>query len=88
MNSIKSSIQKHGQVILNEKVNWYPGHMHRGMKHLIEEIKNMDLFLEIRDARIPISSRNYNLDQTISLNQKQKIILFNKYDLCNKRITN
>lgn len=87
MNAIKQSLAKHGEILLNEKVNWYPGHMYRGMKQLKQNISKIDLFLEIRDSRIPVSSRNYEIDQVISLNQKKKMIVFNKFDLCNKRIT-
>lgn len=43
---------------LGDKINWYPGHMHRAMRLIKENISNIDIFLEIRDARAPISSRN------------------------------
>ena len=58
------------------------------MENLKKNINKIDVFIEIRDSRMPISSRNYEIDRQISLNQKKKIIIFNKFDLCNKRITN
>ena len=61
--------------------------MYRAMKNLKKEIKNIDLFIEIRDARVPLCSKNHEIDTFIRLNQKKKIILFNKFDLCNRRIT-
>lgn len=64
------------------KVSWYPGHMHRGMKLLIEYIPKTDVFIEVRDARVPLSSFNTQIDELVKIHKKQKIILFNKYDLC------
>lgn len=43
---------------LGEKVNWFPGHMHRALKLMKENVDKIDCFLEIRDSRVPISSRN------------------------------
>jgi hypothetical protein len=62
--------------------------MYKAMENLKKNINKIDVFIEIRDSRMPISSRNYEIDRQISLNQKKKIIIFNKFDLCNKRITN
>ncbi len=87
MSHFKSLLEREGSIILGEKINWYPGHMHRGLKQLKEQIRKIDLFIEVRDARVPLSSRNHEIDTFIRLNQKQKIILFNKFDLCNRRIT-
>ena len=70
-----------------EKINWFPGHMYKATNNLMARLKDIDLFLEIRDARLPISSRNPDIDQALRLAQKPKIILFNKYDLCNQRVT-
>lgn len=47
---------------IGEKINWYPGHMHRAMRLLKENVNKIDIFLEIRDARVPISSRNAEFD--------------------------
>lgn len=65
----------------NFKLNWFPGHMARTYRQIPDQIKKADLFLEIRDSRIPISSGNQELDRLIPDNVK-RLILFNKYDLC------
>ncbi len=48
-----------------EKINWFPGHMHRALRLMNDYVKNVDLFLEIRDARVPISSKNDEFDELI-----------------------
>lgn len=71
-------------VRLAEKISWFPGHMYKATKGVKENIKNIDVFLEIRDARVPYSSRNHELDAIIKEHNKPKIILFNKFDQCNQ----
>lgn len=66
-----------------EKINWFPGHMYKATKEVKANIKHIDLFFEIRDSRVPISSKNHELDAIIKEHNKPKIIMFNKYDLCN-----
>jgi len=68
---------------LGEKVNWFPGHMHRALKLMKENVDKIDCFLEIRDSRVPISSRNQEFDDLCSFYSKKKIIVFNKVDLAN-----
>ena len=41
-----------------QKVNWFPGHMRKAMRTLGEEFKKVNLFIEVRDARIPKTSQN------------------------------
>jgi ribosome biogenesis GTPase A len=65
------------------KINWYPGHMAKTYRLLPNNIKKVDVFLEVRDCRIPISSGNSELNQLIPPHVK-RIILFNKYDLCDQ----
>ena len=67
--------------------NWFPGHMYRATNQLKEQMTNYDVFIEIRDARLPYSSMNYELDDMIKLTGKKKIVIFNKYDLCNAGVT-
>lgn len=58
---------------------WYPGHMTKARRMMQEDIKLIDLFIELVDARIPQSSRNPDID---SLGQgKSRIVLLNKSDL-------
>ena len=47
-----------------------------------ERITDVSLFLELRDARVPFSSKNYHFDTLMQSHNKEKIILFNKFDLC------
>jgi len=60
-------------------INWYPGHMAKTKKQIIEDLKLIDVVVEIRDARIPKSSQNPDLQEWIK--NKKKIIVLNKSDL-------
>lgn len=60
-------------------INWYPGHMLKTKKQIIEDIKLIDVVIEILDARIPISSQNPDIKNIIK--NKKRIILLNKSDL-------
>lgn len=62
---------------------WYPGHMTKAKRQMQEDIKLIDLIIELVDARIPLSSRNPDIDQ---LGQnKGRLILLNKSDLADER---
>ena len=63
-------------------INWYPGHMKKTKDMINENIKLVDVVLEVIDARIPMSSRNPDIKK-ISKNKKRVIVL-NKTDLVNK----
>lgn len=65
------------------KINWFPGHMAKTYKLLPEQIKKVDIFLEIRDSRIPFTSGNTELDFILTPNVK-RFVLFNKFDLCDQ----
>lgn len=67
----------------NFKINWFPGHMNKTYKSLPEAIKKIDLFLEIRDSRIPLSSGNPEIEHLLTENVK-RVILFNKFDICDQ----
>ena len=66
----------------NLNINWYPGHMTKTKKQIIEDIKLMDVVVEVLDARIPISSRNPDIEQYIQ--NKDRLILLNKSDLADE----
>jgi ribosome biogenesis GTPase A len=68
------------------KINWFPGHMVKTYRNLPDLIKKTDIFLEIRDARIPLSSGNEEFDNLIPSHIK-RIIIFNKFDICNQSLT-
>lgn len=65
---------------------WYPGHMTKAKRQMQEDIKLIDLIIEIVDARIPLSSRNPDVDE-IGKN-KSRLVLLNKSDLADDNITN
>lgn len=64
---------------------WYPGHMTKAKRMIQENIKLIDVVIELVDARIPVSSKNPDIDQLA--NNKSRIILLNKYDLADDRQT-
>ncbi len=63
---------------------WYPGHMTKAKRMMQENIKLIDLVIELVDARIPLSSRNPDIDELGK--NKARIILLNKSDLADKRM--
>ena len=64
---------------------WYPGHMTKAKRQMQEDIKLIDLVVEIVDARIPHSSRNPDIDELGK--NKYRLILMNKADLADKGAT-
>ena len=64
-------------------VQWYPGHMTKAKRQMQEALKLIDLIIELVDARVPLSSRNPDID---SLGQnKARLIILNKADLADER---
>ena len=61
---------------------WYPGHMTKARRMMREEIKLIDLVIELVDARVPLSSRNPDIDELGK--NKSRLILLNKADLADK----
>lgn len=64
-------------------VQWYPGHMTKAKRQMQEDIKLIDLVIELIDARVPLASRNPDID-TLAKN-KSRLILLNKADLADTR---
>lgn len=64
---------------------WYPGHMTKAKRMMQEDIKLIDVVIELVDARIPLSSKNPDIDNLAK--NKSRIILLNKYDLANQQQT-
>ncbi|MBR3133831.1 MAG: ribosome biogenesis GTPase YlqF [Clostridia bacterium] len=69
----------------NTVINWYPGHMAKTKRQMIEDLKIIDIVIEILDARIPIASRNPDLAEYIK--NKKQIVVLNKTDLADEHIT-
>lgn len=61
---------------------WYPGHMTKAKRQMQEDIKLIDLVIELVDARIPLSSRNPDIDELGK--NKARLILMNKSDLADE----
>ncbi len=66
-------------------INWFPGHMKKTQREIKENLKLVDAVIEIRDARIPRSSANPDIDSL--LQGKPRIILLNKSDLTEGKVT-
>lgn len=66
-------------------INWYPGHMLKTKKQIIEDIKLIDVVIELLDARIPISSKNPDIQKIIQ--NKKRIVILNKSDLAEENET-
>lgn len=64
-------------------IQWYPGHMTKAKRAMKEDIKLIDLIIELVDARVPLASRNPDIDELGK--GKARIILLNKSDLANER---
>jgi ribosome biogenesis GTPase A len=64
---------------------WYPGHMTKAKRMMQEDIKLIDVVIELVDARIPISSKNPDIDELAK--NKSRVILLNKYDLADPNYT-
>mgnify|MGYP000042047309 CR=1 FL=1 len=64
-------------------LQWYPGHMTKAKRQMQEDIKLIDLVIELVDARIPLASRNPDIDELGK--GKARLILLNKSDLADER---
>lgn len=65
-------------------IQWYPGHMTKAKRMMQEDIKLIDLVIELVDARLPLSSRNPDIDELGK--NKARLILLNKHDLADEKI--
>ena len=66
-------------------IQWYPGHMTKAKRMMQEDMKLIDIVIELLDARVPLSSRNPDID-TLA-NNKYRLVLLNKCDLADRNIT-
>ncbi len=67
-------------------IQWYPGHMTKAKRAMKEDIKLIDLIIELVDARVPLSSRNPDIDELGA--GKGRVVLLNKSDLADERYNN
>ena len=68
-----------------ENINWYPGHMKKTRELIKDNLKAVDLTIEIVDSRIPVSSRNPVIDELIS--GKPRMVVLGKSDLADEKET-
>lgn len=66
-------------------INWFPGHMVKTRREIVENLKLCDAVIELRDARIVSSSKNPEIDKIVD--RKPRIILLNKSDLAERAVT-
>ncbi len=78
INEDKKSLQ-------STSINWFPGHMAKTRRQITEDLKMIDVVVEILDARIPKTSQNPDIRQITK--NKKKIIILNKYDLADNAKT-
>lgn len=67
------------------EINWYPGHMAKAKRLLADQLRRVDVVVELCDARLPHASRNPDLDRMIA--GKQRVLLLNKADLADPAAT-
>lgn len=79
MNNEEKNFQK-------TNINWYPGHMAKTKREIKEKLDLIDIVFEVIDARIPLSSKNKDIDELIK--NKPRILIMTKLDLCDKEETN
>ncbi len=63
-------------------VQWYPGHMTKTIRQMQEDVRLVDLVIEILDARVPVASRNPDIDRIAA--GKARLVLLNKADLADE----
>mgnify|MGYP005606902723 FL=1 len=73
-----------GENLNQLNINWFPGHMAKTRRQIEEDLKIIDVVIELLDARIPLSSRNPDIK--FLTKNKRKIILLNKADLADDAI--
>lgn len=66
-------------------IQWYPGHMTKAKRMMQEDIKLIDIVVELLDARTPLSSKNPDIDELAK--NKYRLVLLNKYDLADSKVT-
>ena len=70
---------------IKQNIQWFPGHMAKTRRQIKESLKLVDAVVEIIDSRIPVSSRNPEIDALVS--KKPRIMLLNKCDVADDNLT-
>ncbi|KAK8385060.1 hypothetical protein O3P69_012092 [Scylla paramamosain] len=70
----------------HELINWFPGHMAKGLTQMQQKLKGVDCVVEVHDARIPLSGRNPLFEKRLGLaTLKPHLLVMNKVDLADPR---
>ena len=72
-------------IINSRQIQWFPGHMTKTLRLMEKEIRNVDCVLQILDARIPIASRNPDIDAICG--NKPRMIVLNRIDMADPALT-
>lgn len=67
-------------------IQWFPGHMAKARRKVVEKLKLVDMVIELLDARLPLSSRNPMIGEIVK--GKPRLVLLNKSDLADPEMTN
>ncbi len=81
------NLRKSFQLVAKDVINWFPGHMGKGLKQMQQKLKAIDCIIEVHDARIPLSGRNPEFKYTVS-GLKPHILVLNKKDLTDNKSHN
>ena len=68
-----------------QPIQWFPGHMAKAKREISEKIKQVDLVIELKDARIPYSSTNPMIDEIVG--NKPRLILLCKSSMADPNVT-
>lgn len=71
-------------LMTSPEIQWYPGHIAKAERNLFEQLKRVDVVLEVRDARIPLSTRHPQLSQWVG--SKERILILNRMDMIPSRL--
>ena len=66
-------------------INWFPGHMAKARREIVESLNKVDLVFELYDARIPYSSKNPMVDEIVK--NKPRVVLLNKAGIADNNVT-
>ena len=82
---INENINESDKVFRKVVLSWYPGHMAKTKRQIIEDMKLVDVVIELLDARIPKSSQNPDIQGMVK--NKKRIVILNKSDLADEKET-
>ncbi len=65
-------------------IQWYPGHIAKAEKSLLEQLKRVDVVLEVRDFRIPLTTRHPKIDEWVG--SKMRVLVLNRIDMISPQV--